>query len=61
MNRWRFEGTGGSSHSNSIWNEVALVDDQHDLLVNFLLGVIQDGFAHRSHWVSRVEYVEDDA
>ena len=49
------------AHSDPVRNEVALVDDQDDLFVSFLLlDVFQNRFPHRSHWVSRVEDVEDD-
>lgn len=49
------------AYSDPVRNEVTLVDDQDDLLVSFLLlDILQNRFAHRSDWISRVEYVEDN-
>jgi len=54
-------GDGGIAHGDPIRNEITLVNDQNDLLVSFLLfDILQNGFAHRSNWISRVEYMEDD-
>ena len=49
------------AYSDPVRNEVTLVDDQDDLFVSFLLpDILQNRFAHRSDWISRVEYVEDN-
>lgn len=52
---------GRAAYRDPVWNEVALVDDQDDLFMSFLLlDILQDGFTHRSDWIPRIEYVEDD-
>ena len=49
------------AYSDPVRNEVTLVDDQDDLFVSLLFfNVLQNRFAHRSDWISRVEYVEDN-
>ena len=49
------------AYSDPVRNEVTLVDDQDDLFVSFLLlDILQNRFTHRSDWISRVEYVEDN-
>jgi hypothetical protein len=52
---------GSIAHGDPVRNEVTLVDDQHDLFVSlFFLDILQNGFAHRPHRVSRVQDMEDD-
>jgi len=49
------------AYGDPVWNEVALVDDQDDLFMSFLLlDILQDGFTHGSNWISRIEYMKDD-
>ena len=49
------------AHGDPVRNEVTLVNDQDDLLMSFLLlDVLQHRFAHRSDWISSIEYVEDN-
>ena len=51
----------GIVHGDPVRDKIALVDDQNDLFVGFLFpDVLQNGFAHRSHRIPRVEDVEDD-
>lgn len=51
----------GTAYGDPVWDEVTLINDQHDLFVSFLLfDILQHGFAHRADWISRVEYVKDN-
>jgi len=54
-------GDGEIAHGDPVRNEITLVNDQNDLFMSFLLfDILQNRFAHRSNWISRVEYMEDD-
>lgn len=54
-------GEGEITYGDPVRDEVTFVDDQYDLFMSFFLfDILQHRFAHRSNWISSIEYVEDN-
>jgi hypothetical protein len=57
----RQKSEGQRTHSDPSRDEIDLVENENDALVRLLLlEEIEDGPAHRAHWVACVEDVDDD-
>ena len=51
----------GMAYDNPVRNAAMLVNFRDDLLMGLVLDTLRNGFAHRADWISRIEYVGDDA